>query len=84
MKERIIRFEAPKNNQKIRENASHQDEIHSVYMGEERRNERRRGHQNQRVEVMLKNFGLDRRLRQERRNANSSWLLTSSKVANLK
>ena len=53
-----------------------------VYVGQERREERRRLGHNERVETLLKNFGLDRRLRVERRRADSSWLLTSQKAAN--
>ena len=54
-----------------------------TYVGHERRAERRRLHQNERVETLLRNFGLDRRLRNDRRRRNSSWFLTSQKVANL-
>ena len=53
-----------------------------VYVGQERREDRRRLGHNERVETLLKNFGLDRRLRVERRRADSSWLLTSQKAAN--
>jgi hypothetical protein len=49
-----------------------------IYMGPERRQERRRICLNERVETLLKNFGLDRRLRTNRRRADSSWLLTSN------
>lgn len=53
-----------------------------IYMGQERRNERRRGSRNERVEVMLKNFGLERRSTEDRRKEGTSWLLTSKKVVN--
>jgi hypothetical protein len=53
-----------------------------VYMGPERREERRRECKNERVETLLKNFGLNRRLRTNRRRADSSWLLTSDRVVN--
>mgnify|MGYP005822716011 CR=1 FL=1 len=53
-----------------------------AYIGPERRQERRRLHHNERVETLLKNFGLDRRLRVDRRRKDSSWLLTSQKVVN--
>ncbi len=54
-----------------------------AYVGPERRLERRRGHCNERVERLLKNFGLDRRLSTDRRRKDSSWFLTSEKVVNL-
>ena len=53
-----------------------------VYVGPERREERRRLHQNDRVETLLRNFDLDRRLRNERRRVGTSWLLTSQRVVN--
>lgn len=53
-----------------------------VYIGPERRLERRRHNNNDRVEILLRNFGLDRRLRTDRRRANTSWLLTSQKAVN--
>lgn len=53
-----------------------------VYIGPERRAERRRQNQNDRVETLLRNFGLDRRMRTDRRRADSSWFLISKKVAN--
>ncbi|WP_444995072.1 hypothetical protein [Aliikangiella sp. IMCC44359] len=53
-----------------------------AYVGPERRQERRRSHHNERIETLLKNFGLDRRLRVDRRRKDSSWLLTSQKVVN--
>ena len=54
-----------------------------VYIGADRRADRRRVYSKDRVETLLKNFGLDRRMRCERRRADTSWLLTSRKVANL-
>lgn len=53
-----------------------------TYVGPDRRAERRRLHHNERVETLLRNFGLDRRLCAERRRKNTSWLLTSQKVVN--
>ncbi|MCW8877774.1 MAG: hypothetical protein OQJ89_14400 [Kangiellaceae bacterium] len=54
-----------------------------IYVGPERRKERRREHRNERIETLLRNFGLDRRLRVERRRKDTSWLVTSQKVVNL-
>ncbi len=51
-----------------------------AYIGPDRRADRRRIQQNTRVETLLRNFGLDRRLRTERRRADTSWLLTSKKA----
>lgn len=53
-----------------------------TYIGPERRAERRRNHHNERIETLLKNFGLDRRLRVDRRRKDTSWFLTSQKVVN--
>jgi len=52
-----------------------------AYVGTDRRKERRREQGHERVERLLKNFGLDRRLSIDRRSKNSSWFLTS-KAAN--
>ncbi len=52
-----------------------------AYVGNDRRKERRREQGHERVERLLKNFGLDRRLSVDRRSKNSSWFLTS-KAAN--
>lgn len=54
----------------------------NAYIGPERRQDRRRLQQNDRIETLLKNFGLDRRLRTERRRKDTSWLLTSQRVVN--
>jgi len=54
-----------------------------AYVGPERRKERRREHAHERVERLLKNFGLDRRLATDRRRKDSSWFLTSGQVANM-
>jgi len=54
-----------------------------AYIGRERRLERRREHSHERVERLLKNFGLDRRLSIDRRRKDTSWFLTSDNVANL-
>lgn len=54
-----------------------------VYMGPERREERRRECRNERIETLLKNFGLDNRFRVNRRKEGTSWLLTSKNVVNL-
>ena len=53
-----------------------------TYIGPERREERRRLHHNERVETLLRNFGLDRRMRIDRRRKDTSWLLTSQRVVN--
>jgi hypothetical protein len=55
----------------------------SAYVGPERRLDRRREQGHERVERLLKNFGLDRRLSTDRRRKDSSWFLTSKKVVNL-
>ena len=55
----------------------------NIYVGPERRKERRRCQQSDRVERLLRNFGLDRRVRVERRRQDTSWLVTSQKVVNL-
>lgn len=52
----------------------------NVYVGSERRSDRRSTYQQDRVEALIKNFGLDRRIRIERRKSDSSWLLTSKKT----
>ncbi len=54
----------------------------AVYLGPERREERRRECRNMRMEALLKNFGLDRRVDKNRRKADTSWLLVSKKVIN--
>ncbi len=54
-----------------------------IYVGEERRVERRRCQHSDRIERLIKNFGLDRRIKQDRRKENTSWLVTSQKVVNL-
>ncbi len=53
-----------------------------TYIGPDRRADRRRLSQNERVERLLRNFGLDRRLGMDRRRTDTSWLLTSAQVAN--
>jgi len=61
--------------------------LDQVYVGPERRAERRRSLRNDEFEKLLDHFGLDRRLVMDRRRADSSWLLLSenvlSKAANL-
>jgi len=55
----------------------------SVYIGPERRMDRRRLQQSQRVARLLRNCGLDRRTpTDDRRRADSSWFVTSQKVVN--
>lgn len=54
-----------------------------AYIGPERRLERRREHSHERVEQLLKNFGLDRRVSKDRRRKDTSWFLTSDNVANM-
>lgn len=48
-----------------------------VYVGQERRAERRRSVRNDEFEKLLGHFGLDRRHVSDRRRADSSWLLLS-------
>ena len=52
-----------------------------AYVGVDRRMERRREQGHERVERLLKNFGLDRRLSTDRRDKNTSWFLTSRAAA---
>jgi len=52
------------------------------YVGSDRRIDRRRVLGHERVESLLKNFGLDRRLSTDRRRKDTSWFLTSKKVVN--
>ncbi len=54
-----------------------------AYVGAERRVDRRREQGHERVERLLKNFGLDRRLSTDRRRKDTSWLLTSKEVVNM-
>ncbi len=49
----------------------------AFYTGPERRIERRRAKSNERIDTLIKNFGLEQRIRQNRRQLNTSWLLTS-------
>ena len=48
-----------------------------AYIGPENRVERRREQGHERIERLLVNFGLDRRVKNDRRRKDSSWLLTS-------
>jgi len=52
------------------------------YVGPERRVERRRRKGNERVETLLKSFGLDRRHSHDRRRQDTSWLVTSQRAVN--
>jgi hypothetical protein len=52
-----------------------------LYVGTDRRAERRRNQTNQDFEKLLRDFGLDRRQRVERRHQHSSWLLLSDQPA---
>ena len=54
-----------------------QGQTDAVYVGPERRAERRRSVRNDEFEKLLGHFGLDRRVVPERRRADSSWLLLS-------
>ena len=54
-----------------------------AYVGTERRLERRREQSHERVERLLKNFGLDRRLSTDRRRKDTSWFLTSSRAVSM-
>jgi len=49
-----------------------------LYVGPDRRAERRRNQTNQDFEKLLRDFGLNRRQRIERRLQTSSWLLLSA------
>ena len=53
-----------------------------AYVGPERRVERRREQGHERVERLLTNFGLDRRLSTDRRRKDTSWFLTSQSGGN--
>ena len=53
-----------------------------AYVGPERRLERRRDQGHERVERLLTNFGLDRRLSTDRRRKDTSWFLTSNGTGN--
>ena len=57
-------------------------EVNYMYMGPERRDERRRERKKERFETMIRDFGLERRLRTERRDECTSWFLTSQNVVN--
>jgi hypothetical protein len=54
----------------------------SIYIGPERRCERRRLQQSQRLGNLLKDCGLDRRGHDDRRRKDTSWFVTSDKVVN--
>ncbi|HFB66026.1 MAG TPA: hypothetical protein ENJ60_10870 [Aeromonadales bacterium] len=56
--------------------STQQARTESVYIGPERRSERRR-RGNPAFEKLLLEFGLDRRLESDQRESNSSWLLLS-------
>lgn len=49
-----------------------------IYVGPDRRADRRRERSNIKVQAQIKNFGLDKRIRLERRSGSSSYLLTSN------
>lgn len=55
--------------------------LEPVYVGPERRLDRRRSVRNEDFERLLRHFGLDRRVHTDRRSIDSSWLITSSKAA---
>ncbi|MBV1908794.1 MAG: hypothetical protein KUG78_05695 [Kangiellaceae bacterium] len=57
--------------------------VEAAYIGPERRVDRRREQGHDRVERLLTNFGLDRRLSTDRRRKDSSWFLTSQRVVNI-
>ncbi len=48
-----------------------------LYVGPERREDRRRSVRNDEFEKLLRHFGLDRRVVPDRRRAHTSWLLVS-------
>jgi len=76
-------FEVPVMDRQSKKSNFRVIEGNRAYIGPERRLERRREHSHERVETLLKNFGLDRRLSKDRRRKDTSWFLTSDKVANL-
>ncbi len=51
-----------------------------MYIGPDRRKDRRNKKMNSRAEARLRNFGLDERVQVERRKEKTSWLLTSEFV----
>ncbi len=53
----------------------------TIYVGPERRQDRRRASQYENFEKLLRDFGLDRRFMPDRRKQDSSWLLLSEKAA---
>ncbi len=55
--------------------------LEPLYVGPDRRAERRRNQTNQDFEKLLRDFGLDRRQRVERRQQGSSWLLLSNQLS---
>lgn len=56
-------------------------QMEPLYVGTDRREERRRNQTNQDFEKLLRDFGLNRRQRVERRLQSSSWLLLSDTQA---
>jgi hypothetical protein len=56
-------------------------QMEPLYVGPDRREERRRNQTNQDFEKLLRDFGLNRRQRVERRLQSSSWLLLSDAPA---
>ncbi len=54
--------------------------MNGYYLGPERRIERRRFNSNRRLETLLQDFGLNRRVNEERRKKDTSWLLMSKVV----
>jgi hypothetical protein len=54
----------------------------TCYIGPERRIDRRRTNNNRRLENLLRDFGLDRRINRDRRKRDTSWLIMSD-AANL-
>lgn len=76
-------FEDPIVDNKAKNNIFEVINGENVYIGQERRLDRRREQGHEKVERLLRNFGLDRRLSTDRRRKDSSWFLTSKKVVNM-
>ncbi|MEE4244595.1 MAG: hypothetical protein V2I33_04245 [Kangiellaceae bacterium] len=51
------------------------------YIGADRRIDRRRSNSNRRLEALLSDFGLDRRIKRERRDRNASWFIMSDSAS---
>ena len=79
----VTKFEDPEVDKEIKSSNFRIIDGDKAYVGPERRIDRRREQGHDRVERLLKNFGLDRRLSTDRRSKDSSWFLTSDRVVNM-